>query len=342
MAVRTPRRLASWPVMRPWEVEMIATPMPPRTLGRESLSAYTRRPGFDTRVMPEIKGYPHAFAGPRPVRFARLLWNHSEVEAQSFCERFRVPNEEKELALLGIRAQAFLEARTPGALLDVPLEELAAAFDRVILVDLIHPWPARLAARRYPNVALVTAEISAGLAGAWAELCAEADLIVSANLLSQIPLLPIEAHETRGREAPPRLGAHLVERFQTETGDRPGNFAFADPVATADLGIVGQSGDRGGGIERDSAGGVALAEDQALAQVGHVGAALEQVEEPRAVGGVAVEHAADQSVVLDHKALVNTADRIGQHDVFADTDDLPRRERGAAQERGRADNGAGL
>jgi hypothetical protein len=98
-----------------------------------------------------------------------------------------------------------------GLLDDVPLDALARLFDRVSLVDAVHPWPARLAARRYPNVALVTAEISAGLAGAWAELCAEADLIVSANLLSQIPLLPIEAHETRGREAPPRLGAHLVE-----------------------------------------------------------------------------------------------------------------------------------
>ena len=75
--------------------------------------------GLLARVMPEIKGFPHAFAGPRPVRFARLLWNHSELEAQSFCERFRVPNEEKELALLGIRAQSFLEARTPAALLDV-------------------------------------------------------------------------------------------------------------------------------------------------------------------------------------------------------------------------------
>ncbi|MET3482186.1 hypothetical protein [Methylobacterium sp. 1973] len=57
----------------------------------------------------------------------------------------------------------------------------------------------------------MTAEISAGLAGSWADLCTGADLIVSANLLSQLPTASIEAHEARGRAAPPLLGAHLVE-----------------------------------------------------------------------------------------------------------------------------------
>ncbi|MBA9064082.1 hypothetical protein GGQ91_003483 [Methylobacterium fujisawaense] len=98
-----------------------------------------------------------------------------------------------------------------GLLDDVPLDDLARLFDRIGLVDAVHPWPARLAARRYPNVALVTAEISAGLAGSWADLCTSADLIVSANLLSQLPIVPIEAHEARGRAAPSLLRAHLVE-----------------------------------------------------------------------------------------------------------------------------------
>lgn len=99
-----------------------------------------------------------------------------------------------------------------GLLDDVPLDALAKLFDRVTLVDAVHPWPARLAARRHGNVALTTAEISArltdpGLAG----LCAAADLIVSANLLSQLPIVPIEAYEARGLEAPPRLGTQIVE-----------------------------------------------------------------------------------------------------------------------------------
>ncbi|MEE7449244.1 hypothetical protein MRF4_16355 [Methylobacterium radiotolerans] len=98
-----------------------------------------------------------------------------------------------------------------GLLDDVPLGDLARLFDRVSLVDAVHPWPARLAARRNAKVALVTADISAGLSGSWTDSCTSADLIVSANLLSQLPLVPIDAYEARGREAPPRLGAHLVD-----------------------------------------------------------------------------------------------------------------------------------
>ncbi len=40
-----------------------------------------------------------------------------------------------------------------GLLDDVPLDSLAKLFDRVTLVDAVHPWPARLAARRHGNVA---------------------------------------------------------------------------------------------------------------------------------------------------------------------------------------------
>ncbi|MHB2209372.1 hypothetical protein [Methylobacterium sp. CM6257] len=98
-----------------------------------------------------------------------------------------------------------------GLLDDVPLETLARLFDRVSLVDAVHPWPTRLAIRRHPNVALVTAEISTGLTGGWEDLCADADLIVSANLLSQLPIVPMDAYEARGREAPPELGRHLIE-----------------------------------------------------------------------------------------------------------------------------------
>ncbi len=98
-----------------------------------------------------------------------------------------------------------------GLLDDVPLESLARLFDKVSLLDTVHPWPTRLVARHHPNVALVTAEISSGLAGDWAGLCADADLIVSANLLSQIPIVPMDAYEARGRAAPPDLGRHMIE-----------------------------------------------------------------------------------------------------------------------------------
>src|SRR5215467_15500038 len=40
-------------VSNPWDVEMIATPSPPSTRGRSVDFAYTRRPGLDTRLMPD-------------------------------------------------------------------------------------------------------------------------------------------------------------------------------------------------------------------------------------------------------------------------------------------------
>lgn len=92
-----------------------------------------------------------------------------------------------------------------GPLLDVPLATLARDFDRVLLVDIVHPWRARGAARRFPNVFLAQADI-AGVAEALTRdptrrpaiepprlPCNEADLdlVVSLNLVSQLAQAPI-------------------------------------------------------------------------------------------------------------------------------------------------------
>ena len=49
-----PAARASWPVITPCEVETIAVPIPPSTLGMCLASTYVRRPGRDTRRSPEI------------------------------------------------------------------------------------------------------------------------------------------------------------------------------------------------------------------------------------------------------------------------------------------------
>ncbi len=109
-----------------------------------------------------------------------------------------------------------------GLLDDVPLEHLAAAFATVVLVDAVHPWPARRRAGRLPNVRLATANLSGvgpdgtlrdpladlpgqGLLGQEPGL--QADLVVSANLLSQLPILPLDR---LGSRAPPGLGADIL------------------------------------------------------------------------------------------------------------------------------------
>jgi hypothetical protein len=99
-----------------------------------------------------------------------------------------------------------------GLVRDVPLDDLVERFQRVVLVDAVHLWPARRRAR-HPKVELVTADLSgvaAWLAGkadrrldplASFRDDARIDLVVSANMLSQLPM----AVETWRERHPGRL-----------------------------------------------------------------------------------------------------------------------------------------
>lgn len=93
-----------------------------------------------------------------------------------------------------------------GLLLDIPLAGLADLFDEVVLVDILHLRAARREAARFANVRLVEADIAAVAAGLAAFTGgdplallagdppalpeADADLVVSANLLGQLPQVP--------------------------------------------------------------------------------------------------------------------------------------------------------
>lgn len=103
-----------------------------------------------------------------------------------------------------------------GLLLDVPLAELAAAFERVVLVDAVHPLAARWQARRHRNVELRTADVSGVIEAlrvwrtsdplptppSFAPLHEpDVDLVISLNLLSQLGVLPEEWLRRRGGAA---------------------------------------------------------------------------------------------------------------------------------------------
>ncbi|MBM3546619.1 MAG: hypothetical protein FJX54_06680 [Alphaproteobacteria bacterium] len=115
-----------------------------------------------------------------------------------------------------------------GALLDVPLEELADAFERVLLVDLVHPWTARLKTRHLPQVMHVTDDVTGTLeAVARGELVRprpfplladpEVDLAVSLNLLSQIPVVPVRRLDGRIDDA--RLAAAAQNLVKSHLAD---------------------------------------------------------------------------------------------------------------------------
>jgi hypothetical protein len=123
-----------------------------------------------------------------------------------------------------------------GPLLDVPLAELAAEFGEVVLVDVVHPlgigWK-----RRFKNVRTMTADIT-GVAETVFQVArkatvslpraepnlfcddGDADLVVSVNLLSQLPYLPVEYLT--------RIGEHSTEAIES----------FARDLVAAHLGYL--------------------------------------------------------------------------------------------------------
>ena len=114
-----------------------------------------------------------------------------------------------------------------GALLDIPIEALASSFDQVVLADLVHPLNARWRTRTLRNVRLETRDLTGTLDQAAngrlpsrtpinfyqdhplgpPELPILPDLVVSANILSQLALLPVKylavtkGHSQEGLEA---------------------------------------------------------------------------------------------------------------------------------------------
>ncbi len=97
-----------------------------------------------------------------------------------------------------------------GPLLDIPLAELAARFESVWLVDLVHPWTARRQAREFGNMRLITHDVSecldAILDGGSAVRAPgrfldepSIDWVASVNLVSQLPHLPFRWLVRRGR-----------------------------------------------------------------------------------------------------------------------------------------------
>lgn len=133
-----------------------------------------------------------------------------------------------------------------GLLLDVPLADLAAAFRRVVLVDVCWMGRSRRAARRFRNVDLEARDVT-GLAAACLDAVAippvpaadipglaEADLVLSLNCLSQLPLNPRHALEALPQATPEALDAFcraIISAHVQALGAAPGLALLVTDVA---------------------------------------------------------------------------------------------------------------
>jgi len=135
------------------------------------------------------------------------------------CEAWG-PHLARSRAFVGAAAERLTRRRTAlvlgsGLLLDIPLGALSASFERVLLADLVHLRQARRIAARHPNVSLATADVT-GLSAGFRDRIrdgwrgtpvpqprlfqddASIDLVVSANLMAQLPVMPAAALRRAG------------------------------------------------------------------------------------------------------------------------------------------------
>jgi hypothetical protein len=147
------------------------------------------------------------------------------------CRSAWTPHEKRCHAVVARSVGELLRRRTcvvlgSGLIRDVPLDLLAESFEKVLLVDVVHLWPARIRARAHANVELLSLDITGttdlllgratGIGDPLGRLRADGsiDLVISANCLSQLPLQPVERLAVGGglpRMRFPDLGRRIVE-----------------------------------------------------------------------------------------------------------------------------------
>jgi tRNA nucleotidyltransferase (CCA-adding enzyme) len=153
--------------------------------------------GLRERLLPELETQPEIMAGALAVRFALLCWALAEDEVETLCQRLRVPNDVRELALLVSRNRDRLEsARRPEELLEV-LKKTDAFRRPERFAQLLEA--ARLSAHGADLARLEQARAAAAAvdAGAIAKIAKDADI---ARLVDEARLKAI----TEAADSPPR------------------------------------------------------------------------------------------------------------------------------------------
>jgi len=146
---------------------------------------------------------------PRHLRSMGYLKELIATEARARrCRAAWQPHLEKTRAMISAAAKAASGNEKAvvfggGMLADIPLDVLAGKFATVVLVDVCFLKQTRRNVWRHPHIEMQTCDITGVAAplsdGVWPvpvrptePTLGEADLVVSANVLSQLPLIPLQ------------------------------------------------------------------------------------------------------------------------------------------------------
>lgn len=164
----------------------------------------------------------------RHNRCKRHWKNHLERSKQTIRDAINECESRKRALVVG-----------SGVWLDVPVADLSKAFDEVVLVDIVHLMPERLKAKAiFKNIRLVEADITGTVAGIYAtglpvmdgvvpDLGDDFDLVVSCNILSQLPIMPREYLERDNK-----LSKEELDRFSEKLITDHLNWLRAQPGTT--------------------------------------------------------------------------------------------------------------
>jgi hypothetical protein len=162
---------------------------------------------------------------------AIALWAREGRCRESWAPHYARCHEAVARSIEGLPRRRTVLVLGSGLVRDVDMEALADAFDTVLLVDIVHLLPVRLRFAFRRKARWATADLSGAHAylrggeavltrplAAWSRM-PEIDLVISANVLSQLPLAPLERAALPGRHPRPAwagLGRAIVENHLRE------------------------------------------------------------------------------------------------------------------------------